>query len=218
MKKIHKKLHIFKESKKIQSRDKGFIILFAMLISALILLISSGIYNVVQKQVVLSSYARESQKAFYAADAALDCALFNDISPLIIQTAFPLSSVSGDSVVLTCGGEMINGGGTTTSYFLDAAFTGSVDYTHSFVFRYYGPQYFDSNNNDSIDIADEYVGSGCAYVLVEKKQLASLDVETRITASGFNTCTDSITTDQYDVPDFYDPKLLERRLSVSYTI
>mgnify|MGYP000880555562 CR=1 FL=1 len=71
-------------------KNKGFVILFSILISSIILLMASGIYNIVQKQVVLSSYAKQSQKAFYAADAALDCALFYDLSPLLVQTAFPI--------------------------------------------------------------------------------------------------------------------------------
>lgn len=197
MKKITKK--ITKKSAKKIKQNKGFIILFAMLISSLILLISSGIYNIVQKQVVLSSYARESQKAFFAADAAVDCALFNDISPLIAQTAFSVDGLTTYPVDITCGG------GTTKVSLLNST-TGSDNFDFPFVFRYFGLQ----NSGGS------YLGSGCSYVLVEKKGLVGDPIQTRITASGFNVCMEGSIPGIYDTPDFNNPLLLERRLSVTY--
>ena len=116
--------------------NKGFVVLFSILISSIILLISTGIYEVVQKQVVLSSYARESQKAFYAADAALDCALFNDISPILNGiTSFPFNTTAPYFKDIQCGG------GTTQVRLLSGITTGEyADYTSSFVFRYSGVQ------------------------------------------------------------------------------
>lgn len=201
---IKQKLNLYKKDNYLKIKNRGFIILFSMLISSLILLVSSGIYNVVQKQVVLSSYARESQKAFYAADAALDCALYNDISPLITQTAFLMNPPTIPySAELSCG--------TSTDksrvYLLDTSTTGDDNFEKAFVFRYFTNQYFNT----------EYVGAGCAYVLVEKKGGGITPVMTRITASGFNTCIESIVgSGVYDVPDFDDPKLLERRMSIRY--
>jgi len=185
-----------------QKMNKGFVVLFSILISSIILLISTGIYEVVQKQVVLSSYARESQKAFYAADAALDCALFNDISPILSGiTSFPLGAPLLYSKNIECGG------GTTQVRLLSGITTGEyADYTSSFVFRYYGVR----------DDAGLHIGSGCAYVLVEKKGELGVEIDTRITAAGFNVCKDGFNTNKYNVTDFADPMLLERRISINY--
>ncbi len=181
--------------------SQGFVILFAMLISSIILLISSGIFNIVKKQVVLSSYARESQKAFYAADAALDCALFNDISPLIASSSF--------SVITPADTQIECGGGTISVDYLDSTGgTNNGEFDFPFVFRYYGLQ--NLANND-------YVGSGCAYVLVEKEGISGSSFNTRITASGFNTCMSTTPAGHLDTPDFDNPKLLERRISIRYT-
>lgn len=200
-----------------KKQNKGFVILFAMLISSIILLISAGIYTVVQKQVVLASYAKESQKAFYAADAALDCALFYDISPFLKdgKTAFPPAEGSPETDI-ECGG------GATTVRLLSGAVTGGEDdpglgpddqgffaFNYPYTFRYYGVQEEDG----------DYIGSGCAYVLVEKKSdpaTAGL-VITRITAAGFNACVESTSgSGIFDQPDFDNPTLLERRVSLRY--
>lgn len=58
-----------------QATEKGFVIIFAVLISALMLLIGVGIFRISVKETVLSSTARESTIAFFAADGGLECAL-----------------------------------------------------------------------------------------------------------------------------------------------
>ncbi len=167
---------------------KGFVILFAVLISSIILLMTSGVFNVIQKQVLLSSYSRESQRAFYAADAAIECALFYDTSPFIAKTYFP---IDGSPLVdIDCGGSTIQ--------VQDIGSTPSYD--HAFAFRYF-------NNADEV---------GCAYALIEKSLVGGL-YETRVTAAGFNTCIeDTVGSYTFKKPNFDDPGLLERRLSVNY--
>lgn len=59
--------------------SRGFVILFAVLISAIILLIGGGIFSISFKETVLSSTARESQYAINAADAGVECALYHDV-------------------------------------------------------------------------------------------------------------------------------------------
>jgi hypothetical protein len=181
---------------------KGFVILFAILVSSLILLISAGIFSLVQKEVILSSSARESQRAFYAADSALECALFSDLvgidSPP--RTPFIINPVGAQADSFECGGDTI-----------DSSHIGDTDeYDFAYVIRYY-------NNLDDLNNQN----NSCAYVLIEKnlKTTDTTVVETRITAVGFNVCTSGNATEfsgQINIPDFDDPTLLERRLSISY--
>lgn len=178
------------ENKKTQNiGDRGFVILFAMLISTIMLLITSGIFNVVQKQVVLSSYSRESQRAFYAADAALECALYYDISPTIVQTSFPIDGTT--LATMSCAGEDF-----------EIESLGSTDqYDHSFAFRYF------NNSDDSM---------GCAYVFVEKSEAGGV-FDIRATAAGFNSCIpDTVSGYDFKRPNFDDPTLLERRVTIEY--
>ncbi len=57
----------------------GFTLFYAVLISSLLLAVGIAIFNITYKELILSSGARESQSAFYAADSALECALFWDL-------------------------------------------------------------------------------------------------------------------------------------------
>jgi Tfp pilus assembly protein PilX len=61
------------------SSQSGFVILFAVLITAIILLIGVGIFRVSVKEAILSSTARESTLAFFASDTGIECALYHDV-------------------------------------------------------------------------------------------------------------------------------------------
>lgn len=58
--------------------DRGFTILFAVLTGSLLLAIGIAIFNVTLKELLLSSAARDSQFAIYAADTGIECALYWD--------------------------------------------------------------------------------------------------------------------------------------------
>lgn len=59
-------------------KQRGFVLLMSVLVASLMLVLASSMFNLVQKQIILSSIGRESQFAFYTADSALECALFWD--------------------------------------------------------------------------------------------------------------------------------------------
>ena len=58
------------------------------------LVLASSMFNLVQKEIILSSLGRDSQYAFYTADSALECALYWDFQ----QQAFSFAS-GGPSIV-----------------------------------------------------------------------------------------------------------------------
>lgn len=59
--------------------ERGLTILFAVLVSILVLAVGTSIINLSLKQVLLSGSARESQFAFYASNTGVECALYWDI-------------------------------------------------------------------------------------------------------------------------------------------
>ncbi|MDH5442211.1 MAG: hypothetical protein OEX08_01245 [Candidatus Nomurabacteria bacterium] len=61
---------------KYKNNNQGFVILFAVLISSLILMIGFGIFSISSKEQIITSTARDAQIAFYAADSGLECVLF----------------------------------------------------------------------------------------------------------------------------------------------
>lgn len=72
-----------------ESSERGFTVLLAALVASLVLTIGISIFNVAQKQVILSSLGRNSQYAFYAADTAAECALYWDIRYAYFATTTP---------------------------------------------------------------------------------------------------------------------------------
>lgn len=66
--------------------NSGFVILFTVLISSIVLAISLGISSVSYKELILSSTTRDGQYAFNTANTGIECALFNDIKNRIFDT------------------------------------------------------------------------------------------------------------------------------------
>ncbi|HUO56283.1 MAG TPA: pilus assembly PilX N-terminal domain-containing protein [Candidatus Paceibacterota bacterium] len=57
---------------------RGFALLIAAMVAAVVLLIASSIFDIAQKQVILASISQQSQYAFFAADTGAECALYWD--------------------------------------------------------------------------------------------------------------------------------------------
>lgn len=61
-----------------QKGNRGYAILFAVVVIGIISMITIGLSNAAYKQMILSSVAKDSMIAFYQADMAAECALFFD--------------------------------------------------------------------------------------------------------------------------------------------
>lgn len=83
-------------------KQKGYAILFTVVIVSAISVITAGLSNAAYKQLVLSSLAKDSQLAFYQADTAGDCALYADrVNPFNIITTGGPWSCGNSSLVVT---------------------------------------------------------------------------------------------------------------------
>ncbi len=61
-------------------KNKGFVILFAVMLSSIILAITLGVANITLKEIKFSTSAKDTNDAFFAADIGTECALLNDKS------------------------------------------------------------------------------------------------------------------------------------------
>lgn len=86
---IFKRVSIFPPGK-----NRGFTLFIAIIVTGTLLLIATGIINLAVKQSFISSTARESQMAFYAADTGMECALFWDVKNPSGQSAFATTTGS----------------------------------------------------------------------------------------------------------------------------
>lgn len=88
----------------------GFLLLLTVLIVSVILSLSLSVGNTVLNQIKLSGTGRESQIAFYAADAGAECALYWDLK----QNAFSTTTTSS----ITCVNGNFTVGGSGASNFV----------------------------------------------------------------------------------------------------
>ena len=141
--------------------ERGFVLLLGSLIGSLLLVVGLAIFNITLKEVILSSAARESQFAFYAADTGIECALnwdFNyDNGIISTSTVFATSTASPvPPLPANCVG-----------YDLRSIWVTSKD------------------ANAATTTFDLDVGEGCVTVQVTKFGTPS---RTRIESRGHNTC------------------------------
>lgn len=170
-------------------KQKGFAMLFAVLVSSVLLSIGVSIFNLTVKELALSASGRESQFSFYAADTGAECALYWDFK--------------GPSVL---GGDVF---ATSTSTL--PPLSGQPDCVDSSG----APQYITNENHPTAPTSNSAVtqftltipsspSNYCAIVKVTKDSSGGSPLTT-IDSRGYNTPCDST-----------DPSRVERALKVTY--
>lgn len=81
-----------------KSSSFGFVILFAVTISAILLSIALGVANIALKEIKFGTSDKETNAAFFAADAGAECALFYD------KTDSTQNAFTGTATPMTCAG------------------------------------------------------------------------------------------------------------------
>jgi Tfp pilus assembly protein PilE len=88
--------------------QRGFTLLIAVILSSVVLAIGLALLDISYKQLVLASVAKNSQYAFYAADSALECALYYDqqlgsfaydVPPQVSPVSLPSISCAGQNSI-----------------------------------------------------------------------------------------------------------------------
>ncbi|KKR70691.1 MAG: hypothetical protein UU13_C0002G0036 [Candidatus Nomurabacteria bacterium GW2011_GWB1_40_7] len=67
--------------KEIKKNNRGFVLLFAVTLAAILLSIALGVSSVALKEIKFGTSARDSNDAFFAADTGVEQVLFNDKDP-----------------------------------------------------------------------------------------------------------------------------------------
>lgn len=92
---------------KLSLKDRrGYTLLFAVIVSVLVLSVGAFIVSISRKQFVLASASRDSVSAFYAADSGLECAIEQLYAqPSVISTTtIYAAATAGTPITITCGG------------------------------------------------------------------------------------------------------------------
>ena len=148
---------------KLEGKKKGFTVLFAVIVSSLVLALGLGIVAITMKEVKLSGTGRDSQLAFYAADSGSECAEYADLT----QAAFATSSSADGVPTIKC---------NKTNITVNKSSSEADSATSTFTM--YMEYDIDSKAVDS---------KPCAIVSVGKYMEGSVQ-KTTIDSRGYNTC------------------------------
>lgn len=180
-----------------KNSQRGFTLLLAALIASIVLAIGTAVFDIAQKELILSSAGRNSQFAFYAADSASECALFWDTRYQYFATSTPTLSPEP-----FCDGQTLAVSPTYTP-----SSPASYPYTMSFWYA-------------STDSGGQYY---CADVSVTKSQGVQLgSVDTVVHADGYSTAVGSPSACDPPQPNTLpsaiaaDPQALQRSVELHY--
>jgi Tfp pilus assembly protein PilX len=200
----------FTLSKKI-NKQKGFVLLFSVLVSSLVLSVGISIISIALKQVVLSGSGRDSQFAFYTANTGAECALYWDLSGDITNKPVFATSNQGvtfDVAEVKCLDSQLAVDNTdrnstcTPNISSDTGWCIDTSANPSIIKTKFRISYDKAGNN----VTDKPY---CADVIVTKEIVqsgpnAGLVGTTTVTSRGYNTC------------DSANPRRIERALEFSY--
>ncbi|NLE07323.1 MAG: hypothetical protein GX627_01810 [Parcubacteria group bacterium] len=148
-------------------KQKGITLFIAMVVMGILLFITFVVAHITIKGILFADSGRDSQYAYYAAEAGLECALYWDSNPAVSAFA---TSTSGSPI--NCAGSALvtNSGilGTSTITMIG----GGGDSNPTSVFGFV----LDKQGNNKVPY--------CTIVTVTKRP----DMKTYIKARGYNTC------------------------------
>ncbi len=90
-------------------KTRGFVILFAVTLSSILLAIALGIANIAVKEIKFSTSAKDTNDAFLAADTGAECALFYD-------RINPSNNAFTGTATISCAGASITLSGSSPSW------------------------------------------------------------------------------------------------------
>ena len=165
---------------------KGFAMLFAVLVSSVLLAVGLSIFNLTVKELSLSASGRESQFAFFAADTGAECALYWDIK--------------GSQVFATSSASVIYRTPVPTNPDCVDAQSGSTQT----VDIYHDVSATSDGATTQFDLTIPNGSTPYCVTVVVKKEVSNNIVKTTIDSRGYNTCSTS------------DPNRVERALKITY--
>ena len=152
--------------------DKGFTLLIAIITTAMLLLVSFVVVNIVLKQLILGYSNQESQYAFYSSESGSECAFYWDLKNPSGQSAFATSTantISCNGVSLSASSPAVQTLPTPTPTLIGGGGNSNATSTFQLTFT-----------------------KGCVIVQVGKawNNLTS-SINTTVVSKGYNTCNTS---------------------------
>ena len=169
-----------------KNHTAGFSLLLAVLVSSLIISVALGVFNLTLKESVLSAAGNESESALYAADSAIECAIYWDQSQ-VAGGNFNETGLAHSPTTISCDGASIT---LTTANNVVAGTNQNGNST--------------ATTTINIGFTTPGVTKLCAIADINKTKAADNSISTFIAARGYNTC------------DVNNPRRVERGLYIRY--
>jgi hypothetical protein len=187
-------MKFFKKQKN-NKKEKGFTLLFAVLVSTLVLAVGASIISMALRQVVLSGIGRDSQFAFYASNTGIECALYWDLNGGVV---FATSSSSDDPDDVVCANN-------TAAVSIEQSTANSAESKFTIVF------------GDEIDGNSIGVGNNAQMQNTDLPYCVDVFVtKYATTTNGQQRIATDILSRGYNVCDEDNPRRIERGLELNY--
>jgi hypothetical protein len=181
-------------------KNKGFALLFSVIVSVVLLAIGLSIISVSLKQLVFAGTGRESQIAFYAANTGIECALYWNFTrdpdnssvdaPDTIFAFDDYDGASSGSSGINCARNNITNNGwyvennppAIAESFFDPNFNNTITQTRFWI-------YYPDENGIVPTAPQDRNKYPCVDVRVKKQFIEeNSELRTKIEARGYNTC------------------------------
>lgn len=103
--------------KRADTENRGFTLLYSLLVISVVLLITSSIFSILLKEVRLTAFGKASQVAYYASEAGAECALFYAVRGELFDGTNTITCGYGEDEG-TASGDITNVG-NTFAFFLE---------------------------------------------------------------------------------------------------
>lgn len=188
-----------------KNKKNGFVILIAIVVSSLLVSLGVFIANIAYKELVLSTSAKDSQKAFFIADSVIECALrydFRDSGFVVNEQDYADRGydVSSSQVKILCNDYLFSPDSISTTA---ATGTGVSAYFGN-SFSVYYISYAKDTDSDGIVSDQETLTQNAPYAKLEviKEDIGGINDKTILRAYGHNK--------------YLGSGLVERALEVTY--
>lgn len=88
-----------------RTTEKAFVLLLAVLVAGVLVSLGAAIFDIVSKEVLLSTTGKQSQFAFFVADTGVECALFEDYQQTTLSSG-PFATMTPPAS-FNCGGATV---------------------------------------------------------------------------------------------------------------
>lgn len=151
-----------------RQNNRGFALLFSVLLASFLLTIGLSIFSIALKELAISTAARQSVRAFFAADSGRECALYWDVK----RGAVPTLVDGEDGEQIKCGQytETMLTNGTPTSLSKNSSIPNA--------------------GSDPVDIVNDVLSPNFVVSITKSKENSGSDIVTTIISRGYDSDSD----------------------------